>query len=479
MITGDFFNDGVAQLPDDLRQVLYETNLRVQAPMPIVLTSVLATLSSAMHGFVDVAPPFGGVQPASLFTLVVAESGERKTSTDRIVAQALRGYESAALDAGRAARADAQAALTTWRARERVLKDQMVHAIDRGDVAEQAHVEAALARHYGARPADPRLRRAYLGDATPTALFEALNGQGRTVTVTSSDGAALLNRANADLVTRLNLLWDGEDVLYARKSGDIDISGGRLTLSQMLQPGLLDRIMARKANLLRLSGHLARVLVTRPASLQGVRCQAGGWPSSGSLRAFHERVHALLCEADARQPYGDRVAVEFTPEAAYVLSQFADSVEQQLGFVGALADVRDAASKATSNAARIAALLHVWAGGVSNPLVGRSEIVCACNLAAYFLGEFKRLFGEKTVAEQGAEYGERLHQWLVRNGLDQPGCRVLKGQLMQYGPNSVRKRDCLALAIDYLVACGVVTNYGYAKPAYIEYVRAPLLFPIG
>ncbi len=63
-----------------------------QAPVAIAAQSALAVASLAVQGFANVET-LGGDVPCSLFCLTVAESGERKSTCDKLLMKALRGHE--------------------------------------------------------------------------------------------------------------------------------------------------------------------------------------------------------------------------------------------------------------------------------------------------------------------------------------------------------------------------------------------------
>ncbi len=65
-----------------------------QAPIGIAAQSALSVASLAVQGFADVET-LGGNVPCSLFCLTIAESGERKSSCDRLLIRGVREHEHA------------------------------------------------------------------------------------------------------------------------------------------------------------------------------------------------------------------------------------------------------------------------------------------------------------------------------------------------------------------------------------------------
>lgn len=66
---------------------------QVQSPMPIVVSSMLTALSTAMQSFVKVRLPIGMTIPSNLYVCTIADSGERKTSTLNLFMKGIRQFE--------------------------------------------------------------------------------------------------------------------------------------------------------------------------------------------------------------------------------------------------------------------------------------------------------------------------------------------------------------------------------------------------
>lgn len=469
MVRG-FFDSAMEELPPDLRAAICDVAVHVQVALPMVLTSALGVLSSAAQASVDIALLFGGRQPVSLYTLVLANSGERKTATDQLVSHAVRQHDDQAVRAADDLRPEQWADQAVHGARVRAIQTEIYRAVSAGYDDEAELYRQKLATLFAAGPHGRQSPRGsqVLSEATPAALLDALNGESQVVTMSSSDGAAILQRAGTEVITRLNLLWDGERVRYARKSGNIDIRDGRLALSLMIQPALLQRIMRRKDGILRESGLLARMLVTNPPSHQGSRVFSVD--SNGpDLSAFEDRVRYLLRLGDTHVYYRQREVLTLTGDAGYQVQQFSNLVEAELTAFGQLADVPGAAAKAVANACRIAALLHVWQHGLGSLQVDAKTVRVACNLAGYFLTEFRRVFGERPLAELAQEYGQVLYLWLIRQGASPGSFRVRRSILAQYGPNCVRHKEALDLALQELSMRGIIT-VSTTKPVVVTFL---------
>jgi putative DNA primase/helicase len=139
----------VDALPPMLREAVLEVQAFVKAPAALVACSTLSALSVAAQGLVNVRRDAQLAGPVSLYVLAVAESGERKTTCDRILGAALREWER---DRTRAA-APEQAAHASATAVLQAKRDGLLEAIrrKRRDGHDTTEDEAALnelaARH--------------------------------------------------------------------------------------------------------------------------------------------------------------------------------------------------------------------------------------------------------------------------------------------------------------------------------------------
>ena len=460
-------------LPEELSQCAYAVFNKVQSPPGIIVTSILSTLSSAIQSYVDVEPLYGGVQPVALYTLVIADSGERKTTTDRLIMKPLLEYEQHVLKQMKDLQVEKEVEALVWKAKIKQVSGSLVKAIQEGHSSEADILQRQLMDLKLKGEPKVKTYRSILNDVTSAALFRALAGEGKSITLHSSDAGNLLTRANMDFIANANQLWDGEDVLVSRVvAGESDIKSARLTLSLMLQPAVLNQISKKKDDMLRLSGYFARMLVTQPDSTQGERFGVGASSSDeGYIDKFHQVVKALLKESEHYQASKERVTLTLSPGARKELLGLQNWVETGLRESGSLFDVREAGSKIVNNATRIAALLHVYVNrGVALTEIGIQEVRFARDLATCYLRAYQRIFGEKSLFELAEEYGMLLERWLSDNFV--ADSEIPFTRLLQYGPNSIRPKEKMELAVMALAHKRRLDYYPNDKPAYIHWFRS-------
>ena len=226
-------------------------------------------------------------------------------------------------------------------------------------------------RSRGKKPLPPRIPRLIYEDVTQERLGRALATEWPSGGIFSSEGGAVLggHSMGKDSIARtlalLNKLWDGAPHVVDRATAaSFSVRGARMTISLQVQPHVLADFLDRDRGMSRGSGFLARFLISQPMSLQGTRSykESGEMPNLG---AFTARIAELLSDVPQIDP--DRGLVlpmlDFTAEAkAHWISSY-NAIESELASTGDFASIRDAASKAADNIARMAAVMHIFEYG--------------------------------------------------------------------------------------------------------------------
>jgi putative DNA primase/helicase len=198
-----------------------------------------------------------------------------------------------------------------------------------------------------------------------------------------------------------------------------------------------------------------------PESTQGYRAftePPENWPA---MEVFNQRIAEILnlplpqCADRTLSP----VLLTLTPDAKAAWIAYHDAIECELKDSGELYDVRDVAAKSADNAARIAALFHVFESNQSNE-VSIDSLNGATRVAAWHLNESRRFFGE--IALPGVlKEAARLETWLIAYCKRENALCVPVTALQQTGPVSLRRKEAHDPAIRELSALNrlrIVTN---------------------
>lgn len=412
-----------------------------QAPVGIAAQSALSVASLAVQGFANVET-LGGDAPCSLFCLTIAESGERKSSCDRLLMKGVRDHERAQAEAFRAAMAEHEVAREIWAGKRKRLMAEAAGA----DKIKATGAEADL-RALGPEPRPPLYPNVTAQEPTFEGLLK-LYQIGRPALGLFSDeaggfigGHAMNSDNKLKTIAGLSQLWNGDTVNRIRSGdGASDYPGRRLAMHLMAQPVAARPLLADPQA--SGQGFLARFLITEPPSAIGTRLRRGHDPASDvALAAFTARLSTILQTA---MPTGDNpqelapLRLVLSQGARELLWRFYEEAEAAQATGKTMEHVRAYGSKAAEQAARIAAVLTLWAD-LDAPEVAPQAMGWGIELALFYLTEARRLAEAGLVSEETAK-AERLRQWLLDSW---PHETVTPSEILNRGPNALRERKAL------------------------------------
>jgi putative DNA primase/helicase len=422
--------------------------------------SALAVVSLAAQGLADVrrSPKLTG--PCSLYFLVVAESGDRKSTVDRLVGQAVKDYQDRQLELSKGTLATHAADRAAWEAQREATVSRM-----NGDAKNNKPIEghqADLAALENGKPMPPRIPRLIYTDVTQEKLMRSLANDWPSAGVFSSEGAAVFggHSMGKDSIVRtlgaFNTLWDGGTCYVDRvQAASFVVQGARMTIALQVQPHVLADFLERDRGLSRGTGFMARFLIAQPISMQGRRLYRET-AATPELDAFSARITELLERMPRMEPERGLTPelLDLSPEAKETWISYYNTIEQQLVTSGDFASVPDVAAKAADNIARMAAALHVFQHGPTG-LIGADSVNGAGRVVLWHLYNARGLLTPLSASKEDAA-AAALDRWLVDR------CRIdgsngfYTTEIMQYGPNAVRRKEQLEKALDLLKECGRV-----------------------
>jgi hypothetical protein len=433
-----------------------------QAPAALVAMSFIAAMAASLQPIIDVCLPIGNTVPVSMYSLLIAESGERKSFVDRPIAQAIFDFDQYQDEKHGAALIAYQAKIRAWEAIERALVNRICTAAMENKPLDA--LEQQLQAHTATKPAKPRRRQISRLDISPTALVEALEGDGESIAFLCGEGGMFVNGGALNQVDLLNECWSGVQSLSRDRANGRRrvVRNPRVTIAFMVPDGVLKDYEKRRGRVLRGSGHWARYLVAKPVSTQGWRELYSTDLVWTHLPKFQSHIRKLLDEYARRAENGEvkRTTLHFGPEAKHRWRDAAKWVESQLQPSAYLSDMRDFSSKVMEIAARLAALLHCYAIDAEQVIAGDigeislSTLENALQIAEWHLHEYKRIFAPQSLITQVQVDVQRLEQYLYRelwrNGIPY----IQKNIVRQFGP--LRNKMQLDTALDMLESLGCV-----------------------
>lgn len=458
------------KLPRRLRQAVMALHIKVKAPIPICVISILSAASIACSAGHRVTR-FNDLQSnIALFLLAIAASGERKTTCDNLATLAITEVEAMLREAFDKDTVTFNTALATWKA----LRSGVLAALKRAAASgkDTQDLEERLAKITANEPTKPVLSSILLNDATPEAITEHLADNAFSG-LFSNDACAIFKAKTLNNLGILNIAWDAGTIRVNRKGlPPLFVDTATLTISLMTQWEVLQSFLKTKGELARANGFLARLLITYPISTQGQRFEGlSDVDCSADLDEFHEWTKNLLLSAIDESGHLEhhKKQLEFTPAAKELCRNYHNFIEQNLQPFGQLADVRDAASKIGDNMARLAAIFHLASDNDGDITVETTD--AAIEVSGYFLTEFKRLFVQAPPVP--AWQTDAMNLWdsirRIVGRINQH--QIPKTYVRQRAPGNLRNKTLFDSALKTLENWGWAQVYEYDKTMYVNVIR--------
>ena len=460
----------VHKLPDALKAAVLEVHESIQAPIPLIVAAALTPLSIASQGLFNVRRLGGLVSPVSLFLLVVAASGERKSTADALFRKPLSDFEEAHLDMATKSLAAYKPLHRAWKVKLKGLEKAIERASAKGESTEE--LTKALVTLSDAEPRKPPPAPTFVyADTTTAALQLNLHEGVPSAGLISSEAALVMGGRAATEVAFYNQAWDGIDRFpVVRKADNFTLVDPRLTISLMAQPSTTRRFFDKKGQQVRDIGLLARMLIAFPDSTQGTRFSLDTKPPHwDALHKYHGRINNLLkTYFEHFQTGKPKTVLGFTAQADEVCLSFYNAIESQIGKGNLLEDVRDHASKITENLARVAALFHIVQGHEGDNEIGADTTERAVAVCQWYAWEFFRLFGAPNQMSQQHELAKQLVADLIKLNRKNGNMAFPKSDLYHLCHPSLREKKPLEMALNALAAQGLIhIGKGQDKKTYI------------
>lgn len=415
-----------------LREAIEAVHLRTQAPIALCAQSVLAAATLAVQAHRNVELPGGGTKPLTGLFASVADSGERKTTVDRIALAAVYRTE----ERWRASREAEMASFINDRDAWKAARDTKMKQ-HKGD---RTAIKAALDA-LGPEPKEPPRPMLLVADPTPEALVLHLRDSRPWAGVFTAEGGILLGGSAFNDESRmrtgalLNTLWDGEPIRRSRVlTGEAFLPGRRCSVHVMMQGVLAHRLFGDA--MLDGIGLLARFLVVAPESSAGTRLFREPPAVCPALHDYNDRLATFLLHppalADGTRDVLAPSAMQLAPDARQVWIAFHNAVETDLAEGGGLRPIRAFGAKLAEHAGRLAAILAAYADPDATE-VDAEAMACGITLAQHYAAEMLRLHSAGSIAPELRDAERLLAWWQAR---PDPHCHL--AAIYQRGPGAMR-----------------------------------------
>lgn len=154
--------------PSLIRDIIHDVHESTQAPVPLIASSVISAMSLSCQGLINVKINQMAPFPVSLFLLVIANSGERKTTVDKMVMKPFYEHDTDSLREFEQKKTDYSLEMQVWKEKEKATLSQIRKKTAQGQSTEE--VSERLKDLQIEKPIQPKHHRYIYNNVTPEAL---------------------------------------------------------------------------------------------------------------------------------------------------------------------------------------------------------------------------------------------------------------------------------------------------------------------
>lgn len=438
----------------------------VQVPAAIAAHSALANAALAVQAHVGVELAHGEVNPASLFLLSVASSGDRKSAADKLLANALNVREAELQD-------DFTEEMAAYQ-NEKDAYDSARSAAKSAKVGKQTKSRSEISealKMVGDEPIKPRAPLFTAVDPTVEGVHINFSIGQPILGIFSDEGGQFtggfgMSKDNAlKTSTALSSMWDGGTIKRLRAGEGLTVHRGkRVSMHLMMQPSAAAEWLGNET--VKGQGLFGRFLIAAPDSLAGSRFnRAPQRESMAAVDEFNSVMLNLLRRPMPLKPTGDFELqprlLRMSPDAKKMLHDYSDAVERERGETGKFAPISSFANKIVSHVARIAAVTAAF-HDLDLMELRVPDIARGIRLAEWYLAETLRIFNAGHVSPEIGN-AEKLLGWLqsswpAQSATGDNGRLVSLVDCYQFGPNCIRDADAARAAMETLKRHGWVRS---------------------
>lgn len=376
-----------------------------QARYALVGPVVLAAMSAAVQGVIDIRTPYHQTMPAGLYVTVVAGSGMRKSS---VVKKAFEGFEE-------------------------FEQQYMANGLSDLSYLEQ-----------GCHPF-------VVEDASEAGIVDLFSHGAQSLVMLLDEGGMLQARLDNQ---RMCKRFDGASLRVLRNRKQVLIEHTRTTFCMTIQGAVFDKLLKSKAGKLMIdSGLMPRMLTSFVSGFGGEVLMA--LQQDPSLHPANDRIRALQRDYSAvLQGKAAKQVVSLSAEAEEVWEAAQSEWRSRIIFASQWRGLDGFLHRAGEHALRVAAVLQWFTE--PHALIRGAYMESAVKLVDWHLRQALNAFGTPTEQELQIRLGRELERYINGKFKNEGVVCFLRVDLLRKGPSILRKAEYLDLAIDQLLVEGKV-----------------------
>lgn len=460
----------VKRLPSGLRDYVIAVSENTATAVDMPAIAALALIAAAVQGKFCIEGKPNYYEQLNLYFLIIAKSGERKSSIIKTMTRAIYKYEMEENKRRQPMIAEQEAQLNKWRTQIEKYEKKGLH--DEADTTRRQCCELEQRR---IRPL-----RLIADDITPEALTSLMADNNGIITVISTEGGLfdIFNGKYSSNVVSIDTVlkaYSGDPIRVDRKGREAEcIDNPALTMLLSAQESVLEGMLNNDA--FRGRGLTGRFLYSKPNSMMGHR----PFDTPAIPEELNEQYEKILLDLfSLPYPNSDMPLIKLGGDALKVYREFCEKIEPRL--LTDLEDMSDWGGKCAGTALRIAGILHCVENRTSPDkiLVSERTMKRATKITAYFLEHAQYAY-----SVMGADKTLHEAKYILRRLESQSKQELTKSGLYHLCRNkSFKKADDMLPALELLVEYGYLKKRVYyqatgGRPKGDIYLLNPLYFDL-
>ncbi len=432
----------------------------LQTPPTMAVLFELSVLSLCLQRKFKVSP-FGDdyTEPVCVWTVILADSGERKSALIQRLLKPVLLKEAKLADAMRTEIVERE---TVRKIAQRRTEKLQADAAKEDSPVRRGEIVREITELSEQTPDELRPPRFFSGDVTPERLQAMLVEHGGRMAVMSDEGGifavlAGLYSGGESVIDVALQAYSGSPVRVDRGSRTAVIDRPALTFGLGMQPGLLQDMAPAAKRKFRASGAFARFFFGLPATRIGKRDMARRVTIPADLEARYRGEVLRLLEVEPRTDVAegedDEHLLVLSDQARDLWVMFAQKIENEQAEGGPLESLRDWCAKLPGGALRVAGLLHIAARCTETDPIGEETMKRAVGLCMRLIRHSQAVF-DLIGADAATDDARVCWRWIERKG----EAEFLRSDLHRAHHTRFDKIDRLIVALETLKTRNLITG---------------------
>lgn len=432
----------------------------LQTPPTMATLYALSVVSLCLQRKYKISPFGDGyAEPACIWVVILADSGERKSALIQRFMKPVILYEAKQADRMRPKIIERD---TLRKIIQRRIEKLQGDAAKEDSPVRRGEIVAEISELSEQNLDELRPQRFFTGDITPERLQAMLAEHDGVMAVMSDEGGIFLvlsgvysgGEAVVDVVLQA---YSGSPVRVDRGSRTAVIDRPALTFGLGMQPGLLQDMAPAAKRKFRSSGVFARFFFGLPATRIGKRDMGRHVTVPAELEARYRgevlRLLELEPRADVAEGEDDEHILLLSDAARELWVRFAQKIENAQAEGGPLESMRDWCAKLPGGALRVAGLFHVAGHGRPDDLISEETMRRAVDLCRGLIRHAQATF-DLIGADPATDDAKVCWRWIERRGEPE----FLRSELHRAHHTRFDKIDRLIAALETLKTRNLISG---------------------